>query len=68
MIVGKVYVQFVVSKTGELKDVVLRRSVHPSLDKEALRVVKSMPKWKPGTLDGETVDSFFTLPITFNLN
>ncbi len=64
-IMGKVYVHFVVSKTGELEDVAIRKSASPLLDQEALRVVKAMPKWKPATIDGEAVDSFFSLPISF---
>lgn len=64
---GKVYVQFVISKTGEIRDVKIKKSVDLLLDEEALRVVKAMPKWIPGTLDGEGVDSYFSLPISFSL-
>jgi len=44
------------------------RGVSPELDKEALRVVKSLPKWKPGMQDGELVSVFYTIPIAFRLN
>ncbi len=66
-IMGKVIIGFSVSKTGEITNVKVRKSVHPLLDAEAIRIVKSMPKWTPGMLDGETVDSYFSLPINFNL-
>ena len=62
------FVQFVVSKTGLVKDEkVLRGAGFNSLDEEALRVVRSMPKWTPGLLKGERVDVRFTLPINFAL-
>ncbi len=65
---GRVYVQFVVSKDGSVKDATVIRSVDPSLDKEALRVVNTMPLWKPGKQRGEAVDVAFTVPITFALS
>ena len=64
---GKVIVRFVVSKTGEITDVQVRKSPHPLLEEEAVRVVKSMPKWVPGTRDGKPVDANMTLPIDFIL-
>ena len=64
---GKVMVQFVVDREGNVKDAVIKQSVSPSLDKEALRVVKSMPKWKPGILGGQPVSTYFRLPISFKL-
>ena len=64
---GKVMVQFVVDKEGEIKNAVIVKSVSESLDKEALRVVKSMPKWKPGILDGKPVNVYFNLPFSFKL-
>ena len=64
---GTVYVAFVVSKTGEIEKVRIWRGVHPSLDVEAVRVVKSMPKWKAGKQEGELVRVRYTLPIKFRL-
>ncbi len=63
---GKVTINFLVSKTGEITTVKVKKSVHHLLDKEAIRVIKSMPKWNPGMLDGEAVDSYFTIPLNFN--
>jgi TonB family protein len=65
---GRVYVQFVVSKTGEITHVKIKKSVDPLLDEEALRVVKALPAWKPGMIDGEPVNSLFNLPVTFSLS
>ena len=64
---GKVFVQFNVSSTGEIKDITVPRGVDPSLDKEAIRVVKSSPKWTPGLVDGKPVSVQFTFPIVFQL-
>lgn len=64
---GRVIVQFVVSKTGSISDVRVARGVDPSLDKEAIRVVSSMPKWTPGKQNGTTVNVRYTLPVTFKL-
>jgi TonB family protein len=66
-ITGKVYVQFTVNKKGEVTDVKVLRGVAPSLDEEAIRVVKSSPLWTPGKQKGEPVDVQFTFPITFEL-
>ena len=65
---GRVIVQFVVGKDGYISDVRVTKSVDPSLDKEAIRVVKGMPKWIPGEIDGEAVTVRYTLPVTFRLN
>lgn len=65
---GKVYVSFQVSKDGSVKDARVARGVDPSLDKEALRVIKNMPKWKPGKQRGEPVNVAYTLPIQFKLD
>ncbi|MEO9533103.1 MAG: energy transducer TonB [Crocinitomicaceae bacterium] len=65
---GKVYVQFVVEKDGSISDVVVRRGANKLLDEEALRVVKMMPDWKPGSMRGKTVRVRYTLPITFSLS
>ncbi|SMO90099.1 outer membrane transport energization protein TonB [Saccharicrinis carchari] len=65
---GRVYVQFVVSKTGDVKDVkVLRSGGFESLDEEALRVVRAMPKWTPGLQRGQKVNVSYTIPINFVL-
>jgi TonB family protein len=65
---GKVIIRFVVEKTGEIAKVEVIRSVSAELDKEAIRVVKKLPQWKPGMLDGELVSVYYTLPILFRLN
>lgn len=64
---GRVICQFVVAADGTVRDVVVLRSVSPSLDAEAVRVVSNMPKWKPGMHKGEAVRVKYTLPITFKL-
>ena len=64
---GKVVLRFVVEKDGSIGDIVVARKVDPALDKEAVRVLKSMPKWKPGKQRGKAVRSYFTLPIAFVL-
>ena len=64
---GKVHIRFVVSKTGEISNVQVRRAPHPSLGEEGVRVVKSMPKWIPGKQNGKAVNVYFTLPIDFVL-
>ncbi len=64
---GTVYVQFTVAKNGYIKDAKVARGVHPSLDQEALRLVYSSPKWKPGKKDGEPADVVLTFPIIFKL-
>ncbi|MFT4600765.1 MAG: TonB family protein [Arenicella sp.] len=65
---GKVYIQFVVEKDGSITDVLIRKGAHKSLDAEAIRVVKLMPNWKPGSMRGKTVRVRYTLPITFSLS
>ena len=64
---GMVLVQFVVECNGSITDVNVIRGVDPSLDKEAVRVVKSMPKWTPGKQNGQAVRVKFTLPVNFKL-
>ena len=65
---GRVICQFVVNKDGSIVDVVaVRSSGEPSLDKEAIRVIKSMPKWKPGKQRGKPVRVKYTVPINFRL-
>lgn len=65
---GKVFVTFVVSKEGSVKEAKIARGVDPSLDKEALRVINELPKWKPGKQRGENVNVSYTVPIMFKLD
>lgn len=65
---GKVFVQFVINQKGEVQDVKIARGVDPALDKEAIRVVQSLPKWKPGSQRGKPVRVSYTVPINFQLN
>jgi len=64
---GRVIVQFVVEKDGSITDVKVAKSVDPSLDKEAARVVKAMPHWIPGKQNGSAVRVKYTVPVTFKL-
>lgn len=64
---GRVVVSFVVEKDGSITDVQVARSVDPSLDKEAVRVVKSMPRWQPGKQNGAAVRVKFIVPVAFRL-
>ena len=64
---GRVVVVFVVDEKGNLSDVKVARSMEPSLDAEAVRVVKSMPRWNPGMQNGKAVKVRYTLPVTFRL-
>jgi TonB family protein len=64
---GRVIVQFVVRKDGSLSDFHILHSVDPRLDAEAIRVIGTMPKWKPGMQGGQAVDVKYTLPVTFKL-
>ena len=64
---GKVYVTFVVDKDGSVSNARIARGVDPSLDQEALRVVNSLPKWKPGKQRGKPVRVSYTVPINFQL-
>ncbi|KAA6351317.1 hypothetical protein EZS27_001280 [termite gut metagenome] len=64
---GRVIVQFVVNRDGSIVDPVVVRSVDPYLDREALRVIMAMPKWKPGMQRGKSVRVKFTVPVQFRL-
>ena len=64
---GRVICQFVVKRDGAIVDVEVERSVDASLDKEAIRVIKSMPKWSPGQQRGKPVRVKYTLPVNFKL-
>ena len=65
---GRVVVSFVVGKDGHISDVTVLRSVDPSLDKEAIRVVRNMPRWSPGKQGGEPVRVRYNVPVSFRLN
>lgn len=64
---GKVIVQFVVTKTGKVGEVKVARSVDRDLDKEAVRVCKSLPDFIPGRMNGQAVNVWYTLPVQFKL-
>ncbi|MDD3542584.1 MAG: energy transducer TonB, partial [Petrimonas sp.] len=64
---GRIITNFVVEKDGSLNEVKVVRGVDPLLDAEAVRVIQSMPNWKPGTQKGETVRVRYTLPVVFRL-
>ena len=64
---GRVIVTFVVERNGSITDVQVVKSVDPSLDKEAVRVVKALPHWIPGKQNGSAVRVKFTVPVTFRL-
>lgn len=65
---GRVIVQFIVDKEGNIKDPTILQNAYPSLDAEALRVVKLMPRWTPGRDKGQPVNVKYALPIVFKLN
>ena len=62
---GRVIVSFIVEKDGSISNVEVKESVHELLDKEALRVINAMPKWKPGLQDGQPARARFFVPISF---
>lgn len=64
---GLVVVKFWVEKDGAIKKMVIEKSVYPELDNEALRLIKRMPKWKPGMQEGKPVRVKYTLPVNFRL-
>lgn len=64
---GKVIVQFVVDKDGTITNPTVARGVDAYLDKEAIRVISSMPKWKPGVQNGKKVRVKYTVPVVFRL-
>ena len=65
---GRVILTLIVKKDGSLSDVRVAKSVDPALDKEAVRLVESMPKWNPGIEKGQYVNVKFTLPVTFRIH
>lgn len=64
---GTVLVAFIVNKDGSITDLKVVKSVSPELDREALRVLRLMPKWKPGEDHGEPCRTYFSIPIVFKL-
>jgi len=64
---GKVIVEFAINTDGSISDVVVTKSVSEDIDKEAIRVMKKMPKWIPSKIDGELITVFYTLPLQFRL-
>lgn len=65
---GRVVVEFLIGKDGSISNAVVKHSIDPALDKEALRVVNAMPKWTPGMEDGKVVEATYSLPVSFKLN
>jgi len=65
---GTVIIQFVVTKDGSVDQVTVHAGVHPILDKEAVRVVKLLPKWIPGKMNGKSVNCYYTIPIAFKIS
>lgn len=66
-ITGKVFVQFVVDKTGNVKDIEILRGIGYGCDEEVIRVLKSLPEWCPGYHQGKYRDTYFTMPVHFKL-
>lgn len=64
---GKVIVAFIINKDGSISDIKLVKGVDASLDREALRVINMMPKWKPGKDNGKPCRTYFCIPVVFNL-
>lgn len=64
---GRVFIRFVVSETGAVEEIEVLRSLDPYCDKEAIRVIASLPNWIPGKQNGRNVPVFYTLPIIFRL-
>ena len=65
---GKVYIGFTVDEKGYITDVKVTRGIGGGCDEEAVRVVKAMPRWKPGTQNGRAVKTMYNLPVRFQLN
>jgi len=64
---GRVYIHFLINKDGSITDVKVVKSINKDIDAEAVRIVREMPKWKPGRFEGKLVINEFTLPINFKL-
>jgi protein TonB len=67
VIEGRVWIAFVIDQKGYADEVWVERSVDPSLDQEALRVIKMLPRMKPATVDGKPVNLLYSIPIDFQL-
>lgn len=65
---GKVYIQFVITKRGKISQIKILKTSHELFAEEAKRVIKKMPKWKPGKQRGKKVNVRYTLPINFSLD
>ena len=65
---GKVFVLFLIDKKGKAQNFQVKKGVRTDLNNEALRVVKKMPRWKPGEQNGKPVPVWYTIPINFQLN
>lgn len=65
---GKVFVRFIINEKGFIENESIVRSIHPLLDKEALKVVRSFPKWEPGRQNGKAVKVWYTVPIVFKIS
>jgi TonB family protein len=65
---GQVYIEFVIEKDGSIDHVKVVKGAHPDLDAEAMRVVKMLPKWKPGKQNGKPVRCFYNIPIRFTID
>lgn len=64
---GRIIVQFIVEEDGSLSDITVVRGIGSGCDEEAIRVIKKMPKWKPGRQNGQPTRVYYTLPVTFKL-
>jgi protein TonB len=65
---GRVIIRFVIDTTGKVKDPEIVKYLHPELDKEAMRIIKLMPKWAPGIQYGEIADTYCNFPVLFKTN
>lgn len=64
---GRVTIRFVINRKGDVSDITVIRGLDPPCDKEAVRIVKKMPRWTPGHQNGRTVPVYYTIPIIFKL-
>jgi protein TonB len=64
---GRVILRFVITPSGDIENIEVKRSLHPDFDKIAVEMVESMPKWIPGMQNGKPVYSYYILPVTFRL-
>jgi len=68
LITGVVYIAFIINKQGYVKDISVYGSVHPSLDKEAMRIIRESPQWTPAKIENNNINFIFMIPIRFSLN